>query len=141
MKSRLVVYLVWLTGGWTVKKIGCLFDVAKATVQRTLTYVMSGLTESLKLAYLPKSVRDINISSQFKNFPQAIGAVDATLIPSRSPLTERMRVCITPGSIMFMGQKSRLLLAPMVLPHMFRRPFQGADMTHFLSEYQGLTVS
>ena len=85
MKSRLIVYLVWLTSGWTVKKIGCLFDVAKATIQRTLTYVMSGLTESLKVAYLPKSIRDINISSQFKNFPQAIGAVDATLIPVQKP--------------------------------------------------------
>ena len=141
MESGLITYLVWLTSGWTVTKIGCLFDAAKATVQRTLAYVMSGLTESLKLAYLPKSVRDINISPQFKNFPQAIGAVDAASIPSRNPLTERMRVCITRGGTTSMGQKSRLLLAPMVLPHMFRRPFQGADMTHFLSEYQGLTVS
>ena len=85
MESGLIIYLVWLTSCWTVKKIGSLFDIAKATAQRTLTYVMSGLTESLKLAYLPKSIRDINISSQFKNFPQAIGAVDATLILVQKP--------------------------------------------------------
>lgn len=46
---------------------------------------MSGLTYSLKREYLPERKEDIEVTSKFQNFPQALGAVDATLIPIQRP--------------------------------------------------------
>ena len=66
-----------------------LFKAPRANIQRTLTYVMPGLTESLKAAYLPKSLEKIELTRpvrKFKFFPHATGAVDATLIPIQKPM-------------------------------------------------------
>lgn len=85
MKCRVVIYLTWLTSGWTVRGLANLFGVTSPSIQRTITYVMSGLTHSLKREYLPQTKDDIPTSSKFTHFPQALGAVDATLIPVQKP--------------------------------------------------------
>lgn len=54
-------------------------------MQRAIDYVMSGLTHSLRREYLPQSREEIEVTRKFGNFPQAVGAVDATLIPVQKP--------------------------------------------------------
>ena len=91
MGCRLIVHLTWLTSGWTVPKLSALFRLPRAAIQRTLTYVMSGLTESLKAAYLPRSSEELEVMKprhKSKFFPYVLGAVDATLIPIRKPTGE-----------------------------------------------------
>ena len=85
MKCRVVIYLTWLVSGWTIRGLANLFHMTPPSIQRTINYVMSGLTHSLKRAYLPQKREDIHISSKFKHFPQAIGAVDGTLIRVQKP--------------------------------------------------------
>lgn len=88
IRCRLIVYLTWLTSGWTISKMATLFQAPKANIQRTITYVMSGLTESLRATYLPGSLEEVEArkpSQKFKFFPYALGAVDATLIPVQKP--------------------------------------------------------
>ena len=67
--------------------------MAPFSIQRTITYVMSGPTHSLRREYLPQSREEIAATRKFENFPQVVGAVDATLIPvqkSKSPELDRM---------------------------------------------------
>lgn len=85
MKCRVVIYLTWLTSGWTIRALATLFQMTMPSVQRTINYVMSGLTYSLKREYLPQSRDEIVTAKKFEHFPQAMGAVDATLIPIQKP--------------------------------------------------------
>ena len=85
MRYRVIVYLTWLVSGWTIEGLAKLFRMSPSTVQRTITYVMSGLTYSLRAAYLPVTKEDIHPTRKFEHFPQAIGAVDATLIQIQKP--------------------------------------------------------
>ena len=53
VKCRVTVYLTWLTSGWTTRGLSNLFKMSPSSVQRTVNYVMSGLTYSLIREYLP----------------------------------------------------------------------------------------
>ena len=85
IKYRVIIYLTWLTSGWTIRGLSNMFGLSPSSVQRTISYAMSGMTNSLKKEYLPEKRSDITSISKFKHFPQALGAVDASLIPIQKP--------------------------------------------------------
>ena len=89
-----------------------LFKAPRTNIQRTLTYVISGLTESLKAAYLPKSLEEIKLTRpvrKFKFFPHATGAVDATLIQIQKPMDRDANNACYSGKHCCHGAKYRLL--------------------------------
>ena len=115
IRCCIIIYLTWLTSGWTISKMASLFKAPRANIQRTLTYVMSGLTESLKAAYLPKSLEEIEFAKpvrKFKFFPHATGAVDATLIPIRKPMDRDTNNAYYSGKHACHGAKIQVVVDP-----------------------------
>ena len=53
MRCRVIIYLSWLTSGWTIRGLSALFKTSPSSVQSTISYVMSGLTYSHIREYLP----------------------------------------------------------------------------------------
>ena len=84
MKCRVVIYLTWLTSGWTIRALATLFQMTMPSVQRTINYVMSGLTYSLKREYLPQSRDEIVTAKNLSIFPRQWGWLTPPLSPSKS---------------------------------------------------------
>lgn len=73
--ARVIVYLTWLESGTTYQKLATLFGMMRQSVARTIDYVMAGLTDSLKAAFIPEAVEDVNVHKHFRHFSAALGAV------------------------------------------------------------------
>lgn len=112
LKCRLIVYLVWLTSGWTIKRLALLLKMKRATVQRSIDYMMSGLTDSLTAKYIPASREDIKLKTRFQYFPEAIGAVDSTIVEILKPTDRDLDKKYYSGKHHYHGVKAQVLVSP-----------------------------
>lgn len=82
---RLIVFLQWLRFGQTYKDLGDSFHLHRCRVQSIITDLWTPMVNTLQTHFLPAKPQDYHPTRTFDNFPQAIGALDATLIRVTRP--------------------------------------------------------
>ena len=125
LKCRLLMYITWLTSGWTVKELAMFFHISRSAMQRTLNYMMSGTVEALKAQYLPATKDCITLKNSFEHFPAAIGAVDASLILVQKPKDRETRDCVYSGKHHLHGKKVQVVVSSDSLAIHFTKAFDG----------------
>ena len=82
---RLVITLQWLRLGPTYEELADAYSMSTGRIQTAITSLWDPLCKVLSGSLLPKRPRDYKPTRTFKNFPNAIGALDATLIATVKP--------------------------------------------------------
>ena len=98
---------------------------------------MSGLTESLKAAHLPRSPEGLEVVKprrKFKIFPHVLGAVDATLVPIQTPTDKAVNNANFSGKRHCHGLKIQVVVDSDGRQSTLRIYSQGGVTTRFFSE-------
>ncbi len=111
-RIRLVILLQWLHHGQTFKKLGESMDLTHSCVQTAIASIWDPLTSVLFETYVPANPYSYNCNEIFQHHPDAIGAVDATLIMIRKPKERAEDHAYFSGKHRRHGVKLQIMVAP-----------------------------
>jgi hypothetical protein len=82
VKSRLFVVLAWLTSGLTYARLGNELGIPRSIVADVVYHTVQVIKDPLVAAFFPKHSSDpeASCSMRFEDYPQAYGAVDASVV-------------------------------------------------------------
>ena len=86
LNIRLVIFMQWVRFSVTYKEITDSFKLSKSRVQTAITDIWTPVVKGLQDNLFPIRPTDYHPTRTFDNHNQAIGALDATLIPVAKPL-------------------------------------------------------
>ena len=109
---RLVIILQWLRFGHTYKELADAYSMSPGSIQTAISSLWDPLCKVLTETFLPKKPRDYRPTRSFKNFPNAIGALDATLIPTVQPANKVDNDAWFSGKHQHHGAKLQVISAP-----------------------------
>lgn len=87
-KEKLFIFFSWISTGMSFTKLSALFKVSSSTIHENINYVIKRIKGKLISKFLPTSgeeARKIVPSNFFSSFPEAIGAVDTTILKISRP--------------------------------------------------------
>jgi len=85
VEDSLALFLAWATSGMTYKEIARHFMIPIASVKTTISKFIERGKDPLVKTFIPQTLEDAATDAVFHHFPDAIGAVDATVIPICRP--------------------------------------------------------
>lgn len=109
---RLVIFLQWLKFGQTYRQLGASFKISATQVQTAISDLWNPLIRILMANFIPNKPLNYVPTRSFDNFPQAVGALDATLIPVSRPLNPRKARKYLSGKHRKYGIRLQVLVAP-----------------------------
>lgn len=112
LNIRLVIFLQWIKLGMTYKQLANSFGLSLSRVQTILSDMWNPIVEVLSNDLLPKRPYEYHSARQFDNYPNAIGALDATLIPVRKPVVASEAGTYLSGKHRKYGVRLQVLVSP-----------------------------
>lgn len=114
LEVRLVIILQWLHFGETFAKLGNSFKLDPGVIQTCISDLWNPLEKVLVENYLPKDPRAYKVRDEdkFVHHPDAVGALDATLIPVVKPRIYKEYLKYLSGKHRRCGVKMQALVAP-----------------------------
>ena len=108
---RLVILLQWLSFGQTYEQLGLSIGLSGKTIQSAIASIWNLVDEAISM-FIPKSPFKYTPTHRFSSFPEAIGAVDATLLPVAKPLDKIKNKLYYSGKHCRHGVKLQVCCAP-----------------------------
>lgn len=108
---RLVILLQWLSFGQTYEQLGLSIGLSGKTIQSAIASIWNLVDEAISM-FIPKSPFKYTPTRKFSSFPEAIGAVDATLLPVAKPLDKIKNKLYYSGKHCRHGVKLQVCCAP-----------------------------
>ena len=139
-KIRLVILLQWLHHGQTFKQIGESMDLTHSCVQTAIASIWDPLTTVLFETYIPPTPYSYNCNEIFEHYPEAVGAVDATLIMIRKPKERAEDQEYYSGKHRRHGVKLQIMVAPDGMCVHYGGTLPGARHDFFLFEQSTLAM-
>ena len=109
---RLVIILQWLQLGQTYEQLSFFFGLTSSQIQTAITSLWDPLAKVLTENYIPKSPLDYISLRKFRNHEDAVGALDATLLPVVKPKNPEENRDYFSGKHSRHGVKLQALAAP-----------------------------
>ena len=109
---RLVIILEWLRYEEIYQELAFSFKITNSQVQTSITSLWNVLIQALFEDIIPKNPLDYEPKRTFDNYPGAIGALDASLIPIVKPKDNIDKRLYYSGKHHRHGVKVQVLVAP-----------------------------
>lgn len=109
---RLVIILQWLQLGQTYEELAFFFGTTACRVQTAITSLWDLLAKVVMEYYIPKHPLDYEPTRSFINYEEAVGALDATLLPLAKPKNPDENRDYFSGKHSRHGVKLQALVAP-----------------------------
>jgi len=87
-KEKLFLFLTWASTGLSFSKLSTMLNIPKTKIYRSVIFITNRIRGKLISKFLPVSgeeARGYPQNRKFLNFPNAIGAVDSSIIKIRRP--------------------------------------------------------
>ena len=78
--NSLALFLMWACSGITLQKLSLIVAMKKTTIRNTVKRVINCIKIPLVQKFIPNILEDPQNGIKFRYFPDAIGAVDATVV-------------------------------------------------------------
>lgn len=79
-REKLFIFLVWVTSAMTYTRISKHLKISLPTVHRYIDEVILHADGVLSSRFLPKTISEFTATRAFENRPDAVGAVDASVV-------------------------------------------------------------
>jgi hypothetical protein len=112
IEDAIFIILSWFTTAMTFEELAAIFQTDNSTLHRVVQTHLSTFSKAACQLWMPTQVTDEREAQQFTNFPEAIGAVDATLIRVRIPTDPNLRTELWSAKHKQHGFKLQILVAP-----------------------------
>ena len=84
-RARLIALLQWMDSGATFRQLSVSLRWSVSQLSRAIDYAIGGTEAALVQAFIPKKRGEISSKRKFYYYPDAIGAVDATVFQILKP--------------------------------------------------------
>jgi hypothetical protein len=108
----ILIILTWLCTGWKYKELVFFFKCDHVTIARVVNRYLAKFSSAACQLWIPARITDERDAQHFINFPEAIGAVDSTLIPIRIPKKIELKTELYSAKHKQHGFKLQVLVAP-----------------------------
>ena len=109
---RLVIFLQWLKFGQTYQQLADSFKLKTTRVQTAISDLWNPAIRVLTANLIPLKPYNYVPTRSFDNYPHAVGALDATLIPVLKPLNHQEARKYLSGKHRRYGIRLQVLVAP-----------------------------
>ena len=139
IRDGLALFLAWATSGMTYNEISIHFGVSRSTLFRTVESVIRRTKNALVQTYIPSTIDDATADGAFVNFPDAFGAVDATVIEISRPYDSENQKKYYCGKHKFHCVKFQCLINPDGQAVHISQVVEGKQHDKKLFDQSGLT--
>jgi len=110
--DTLAIFLCWASSGLTLDKISTFLKLSRTRISRNIKKFIKRSGDMLISRFIPQTIDSERSVIKFTNFPAAIGAVDATVVPICRPQDHARQVFFYDGKHHDHTFKFQLLVAP-----------------------------